>query len=114
MELLILTLIGVSIWGIMRACSAPDSGERAQRDCGSLSEQHALEALDAPTDNMPASGNFTNAEQDTIRTALARDAAEYWPGPDTSATRTVRSSTRLFSGAEEGEASEAIRRALEK
>ena len=114
MELLILTLAGVAVWGIMRACSAPEPRDGAERDCGSLSEQHVPETLDAPPEDLPVSGEFTNAEQDTLRSALARDAAEYWYNPETSATRTVRSSTRLFSNTEEGEASEAIRRALEK
>ena len=32
MELVILTLITVSIWGIFRACSGTDTGEPEQRD----------------------------------------------------------------------------------
>lgn len=115
MELLIVTsLVGALVWAILRPGDAPKQRVPVPRDRSSRPQRHASEPLDAPADVVALSGVLTNDghEEDWMR--CTRDVTEYSARPTTGSGRTVRSSTRLFTGAEEDEAAEAVRRALRK
>lgn len=115
MELLIVTsLVGALVWAILRSGEAPKQQMPTQSVRCSRSEEGDSVMLHDATDEMPLSGDLTKAEQDQVMNALAQNPTEHSHRSARGSKRTVRASTRLFSGCEEDEAAKAIRRALRK
>jgi len=114
MEMLLLTSLGVVIWAILQAGSTPTRRASTPSDRYTPPAGHIAGPEEDIEGDVTLFSDLTADEQEEVRMALAQHATGHCPSSESGSARTVRASTRLFTGNEEDEAAEAMRQVLKK